>query len=93
VSISWQTLTLLALLLSAFSFLLMGFDKNRARHKAWRISERTLWVFAILGGALGTWIGMRIFRHKTQKPIFKMGVPCLVIVQWAYLAACFAGLM
>lgn len=92
-SVSWQMLIQGALMLSVVSFVLMGFDKHRARQKAWRISERTLWIFALLGGALGTWMGMGIFRHKTQKPLFKFGIPCLVVLQWAYLAACFAGLM
>ncbi len=63
------------------AFLLYGVDKSRARRGAWRIPERTLLAMAFLGGALGAMLGMRAFRHKTQKPAFRILVP-LALVLW-----------
>lgn len=71
--------------LSCISFLLFGFDKEKSRHHAWRISERTLLLSAFLGGAPGALFGMNFFRHKTQKLKFRILVP-LALLLWAWLA-------
>ena len=44
----------------------MAMDKSKARHHAWRISEKTLFLVSILGGSAGTWAGMYLFHHKTK---------------------------
>ena len=62
-------------------FLLMGIDKNRARRGAWRISEKTLFICALLGGSLGTTLGIWAFRHKTRHKQFTYGMPLILIVQ------------
>ena len=41
------------------AFLLMGADKRRARRGGWRVSEKTLFLFPALGGALGGLLGMK----------------------------------
>ncbi|WP_347566700.1 DUF1294 domain-containing protein [Rossellomorea marisflavi] len=46
----------------------------------YRISERTLWQVAILGGSVGSYFGMRIHRHKTKHAAFRLGLPLLVIL-------------
>ena len=71
--------------LSLISFLLFGFDKEKSRRHAWRISERTLLLSAFLGGAPGALFGMRFFRHKTQKLKFRILVP-LALLLWCWLA-------
>ena len=53
--------------MNSLSFVLYGFDKMLAIKKKNRISERTLFYLGFLGGALGSLIGMIIFRHKTKK--------------------------
>ncbi|PLS02582.1 DUF1294 domain-containing protein [Neobacillus cucumis] len=60
---------------------IMGEDKKRAIKHQYRISEKTLWMVAILGGAIGTTAGMRIFRHKTKHVSFKLGFPLLAILE------------
>ena len=60
-------------------YILVGIDKHYARINHWRISERTLLIFAVFGG-VGVWIGMYMFHHKTNKPKFYLGVPCLIII-------------
>ncbi|MDQ0157250.1 DUF1294 domain-containing protein [Robertmurraya andreesenii] len=51
--------------INILSLLLMYIDKNRAKRNQYRISEKTLWMAALFGGALGGVIGMNCFRHKT----------------------------
>lgn len=64
------------------AYVMMGLDKRRAKksHRH-RIPEQSLWFICWLGGAVGMLLGMRIFHHKTRKPIFRFGVPCLAIIQ------------
>ncbi|MGI8316836.1 DUF1294 domain-containing protein [Halobacillus mangrovi] len=76
------------LLINLWLFTLMGMDKRRSRREKWRIKEKTLWTFAFLGGALGGWLGMIVFRHKTKHRSFKRGLPVLTIMHllaWGYL--------
>ena len=47
------------------AFYIMYSDKKRARRGDWRISERTIFVLAVLGGSPGVLLGMKAFRHKT----------------------------
>ena len=63
--------------LNAASFALYGLDKYKARNEKWRISEKSLLIFSLLG-PIGAWLGMMQFRHKTQKPMFKYSVPAFV---------------
>ena len=51
---------------NSIAFALMGIDKKRAKQSAWRISEKALFLPAILGGSVGAILGMQIFRHKTK---------------------------
>ncbi len=67
--------------LNVCGFAAMGIDKSRARRNAWRIPEATLFLFAIFGGSIGSIIGMRFFRHKTQKSAFYIGMPVILIIQ------------
>ena len=55
---------------SLLLFLLMGVDKHRAVRGKYRIPERTLFTFALLGGSAGGLLGMLLFRHKTRKAAF-----------------------
>ena len=68
--------------MSVILFFLMRHDKKLSRRHGHRIPERTLFLLAIFGGALGGVLGMQIFRHKTQHPNFYLGFPLLTLVQW-----------
>ncbi|AYK16064.1 MAG: DUF1294 domain-containing protein [Methanosarcina flavescens] len=75
--------------LNAASFTLYGMDKFKAKNAGWRISEQNL-LIASLFGPIGALLGMQHFRHKTQKPIFKILVPAfagvhLLLVLWINL--------
>ena len=69
------------LVINIVSCSLMFADKQKAKKNEYRIREATLWQFAFLGGALGAFIGMRSFRHKTKHPNFKWGLPFLTVLQ------------
>ena len=62
-------------------FISMAVDKSKARRNKWRIPEATLFLFAVFGGSLGCYLGMRVFHHKTQKPRFYIGIPVIIGVQ------------
>ena len=68
------------LCISVVAFSMMGLDKRKAVKKQWRTPESTLFLMSAAGGAIGTWIGMYVFHHKTHKNKFKMGIPLLVAI-------------
>ena len=59
----------------------MWADKQKAKKNQFRIPEKTLFLVAILGGALGTTYGMHKFRHKTKHWYFKYGMPIILILE------------
>lgn len=69
------------LVMNIVGFILMGVDKSRAKKHQYRIREKTLWLVAILGGAVGSTAGMKYFRHKTKHLQFKFGFPILAIIE------------
>lgn len=74
------------IVLNLLAFLLMGLDKAKARRHRWRIPEKTLFLSAILGGSIGAIAGMQLFRHKTKHASFRIGMPCILILQLALAA-------
>ncbi len=64
-------------------FFSMGMDKQRARRGEFRISERTLFAIACLGGSVGSMIGMQVFRHKTKHKQFVYGMPVIFLIEAA----------
>ena len=72
-------------IINIIGYALMGIDKNRAIKHAWRIPEATLFGAALLGGSLGSILGMQRFRHKTKHWYFKFGMPAIFIVETALL--------
>jgi uncharacterized membrane protein YsdA (DUF1294 family) len=47
------------------TFAIFAFDKARAKSGGWRVPERALLGFILLGGVAGGWLGMKWLRHKT----------------------------
>lgn len=68
-------------IVSFILLIMMRIDKNRAIRHQYRISERTLWLVALAGGAFGGTVGMYVFRHKTKHLTFKWGFPLLSLLQ------------
>lgn len=57
--------------LNVVSLALFGLDKYKAKRNKFRISEKTLLIISLFG-PFGAIIGMKKFRHKTQKSLFKI---------------------
>ena len=70
-----------AAIINIVGFFSMFIDKRRAKKNQWRIPEKTLFLLAILGGSIGSNIGMRLFRHKTKHWYFVYGMPAILIIQ------------
>ena len=67
------------LAINLIGLLIIYIDKKKAKYGRWRIPEKTLLIIALLGGSIGTIIGMHWFRHKTQKIKFTLGFPTILI--------------
>lgn len=76
-----KIILLYILLVNLGGFIAFGIDKKRSVRAKWRIPEATLMTFALLGGSIGCLFGMKIFRHKTLKPLFYIGVPVIFFIQ------------
>lgn len=69
------------LFINLISFLSMYIDKQKAKKGKQRIREKTLLILIALGGWVGGPIGMKLFRHKTKKDKFVLGVPIIIIIE------------
>lgn len=78
-----QLLLLYLMIINAAAFVLMLVDKQKARKRKWRIPEAMLLGSAVIGGSIGAWLGMQIFRHKTLHKKFYLGIPFILGVQAA----------
>ncbi len=58
------------LLLSFVVFIFYGIDKRNAIKGRWRVSEKILHLWAVVGGWPGALLGQKMFRHKTNKQSF-----------------------
>lgn len=77
------------LIVNLIGFAIMGIDKRKAVKGAFRVPEATLFVVALIGGSIGSILGMYTFRHKTRKWYFVYGMPAILILQLAALIALF----
>ena len=80
------------LAVNVLTFIVYGVDKWKARRGRWRVPESTLMGLAALGGSVGAWLAMQLFRHKTQKKKFRYGVPVLFVLQVAAVV-CFVNIL
>lgn len=69
------------LTINLIGFMLMGIDKYKAKKRAFRIPEATLFIVAVIGGSIGSILGMKLFRHKTRHRRFVWGMPAILIFQ------------
>ena len=76
-----QNIVIYFIIINVLGFAAMGIDKWKAKKGRWRIPENTLFMFTILGGGIGTISGMYVFRHKTKKAKFTVGMPVIFILE------------
>lgn len=86
----WGFLWLWLLLINLVSFLAYGLDKLFAKLKVRfpkvpRLPEKNLLLLAAVGGGIGAWLGMELFRHKTQHRAFRICIPLFTLI-WVVIA-------
>lgn len=69
------------LLISLVTVILTVYDKISAKKRAFRISEATLILCGVFGGAVAELITMLIIRHKTRHIKFMLGLPGIILAQ------------
>ncbi len=73
------------IIINIVTFLVYGIYKWKAKQGSWRISEATLLMLAVIGGTIGTLLGMQVWRHKTMHLKFKYGLPLILVAQIAFI--------
>ncbi len=77
----YKILAAYLVIVNLLGFAVMGIDKKRAIRGAWRISEASLFLTALVGGSLGCTLGMHYFHHKTKHWYFRYGMPAIFLVE------------
>jgi len=80
-SIKTQIVFGYAVLINLVAFFFYGIDKLKAAGGHRRISEKTLWTLALVGGSAGALLAMNFFRHKTKKLSFQTVLAAILAVQ------------
>ncbi len=84
-SLLGEILLVYLLTISVISFFAIVVDKILAIKTCRRISEKALFIMALLGGSAFMYFAMCIFHHKTQKNRFVFGIPLIFAVQCVIL--------
>ncbi len=69
------------IVINVITFIVFGYDKQKAKTGGRRVPERVLFLLAVIGGSIGALAGMYYFRHKTLHTSFRLGVPAVLILQ------------
>jgi uncharacterized membrane protein YsdA (DUF1294 family) len=69
------------LIVNLVTIYLMAHDKSQARKQGRRVPERTLFLWALIGGSVGAIVAMRVWRHKTKHMTFVVGMPAILVAQ------------
>ena len=80
------------IVVNLLTWIIYGIDKWKAKRRAWRIAERTLLLLVAAGGCTGALAGMLMFRHKTRKLKFMIGVPVIFVVESIFFVYIFLKL-
>lgn len=67
--------------ISTAAVIITIWDKTAARQKKRRISENTLMLVGLFGGAAAMLITMKKIRHKTRHKKFMIGLPLEILLQ------------
>ena len=68
-------------IVSLLTAIVTAADKYKAKKGSFRISEKTLFILAVLGGSLSEYVTMRLIRHKTLHKRFMIGLPVIMLIQ------------
>lgn len=73
--------------INIFTFIVTANDKRKSIRDggADRTPEGLLFFLATIFGGIGVYAGMLLFRHKTRKWYFQIGIPLLILQNLATL--------
>lgn len=75
--------------ISLVSVIVCVADKRRAKISgARRVPERTLFILSALGGSAAMLVTMLLIRHKTRHIRFMIGIPAIMLAQYAVVWTC-----
>lgn len=64
---------------NCMAFIIYGVDKIKAINNEWRVSEKRLLRISMIG-PFGSYLGMKLFRHKVKKTRFYVGIPIFILI-------------
>ena len=70
------------ILINIISFFVMYIDKKKAEQNKYRISEKTLFILALILGGIGIYSGMYKFKHKTKHLKFTIFIPIIIVLNF-----------
>lgn len=76
-----QFILLLVMIVNGAAFIIYALDKWLAGKNLRRVPEKYLFLLAIIGGSVGAWSSMLMFRHKTKHRTFSIGIPIILFLQ------------
>ncbi|OGH59842.1 MAG: hypothetical protein A2725_02395 [Candidatus Magasanikbacteria bacterium RIFCSPHIGHO2_01_FULL_33_34] len=76
-----QILLIYFIIINIIAFFFFGLDKLKSQLNKQRISEKNLWLLALIGGSAGSLLAMNFFRHKTQKTSFQIVFVLILLIQ------------
>lgn len=76
----YNIIIIIIAVINCATFIFYGVDKIKAVNNEWRISEKRLLRLSMLG-PFGSYLGMKLFRHKVKKPRFYVGIPFFAFLQ------------
>lgn len=77
-------------LISVISATVCAADKMLSRREgARRVPEATLLALSAFGGSVAMLVTMLLIRHKTRKMKFMLGIPVIIILQYAFIWTAF----
>lgn len=85
----FKTLLYVIIAVSLIGGFMAAIDKYNAIHGFHRISEATLMLFGLCGGALFMFAVMKLIRHKTRKPKFMISFPLFAVLHIVLLFMCY----
>ena len=68
------------IIINLITFIVFALDKFYAIKKKWRYKEISLLGLCLVGGTIGGFLAMYLFRHKTKKKVFVIGLPLIIII-------------
>lgn len=74
------------IIISLVAVIIIIYDKYQAVHNKWRVKEFTLLLISTLGGSIAMYVTMQLIRHKTKKLKFMLGIPLIIVLQFALFA-------